>query len=67
VERECVLPILDGCIIGPAMREPFEPHEPRSIDLTSHPDRNRIWGCIVCSTHNEHDILSDLETTAFIL
>ena len=58
-ERKCILPVLNGCIMGPDMREALEPHEPRSIDLPGHLDRNRIGSQNVCGTHNEHDILLD--------
>ena len=58
-EIECVLPVLDRCILGPEMRESLEPHEPRSVDLPGNLDCNILWGQYVRGTHDEHDRLID--------
>jgi hypothetical protein len=62
-ESQCVLPVLDRCIIGPVMRESLEPYEPRPIDLPGYLERNRLRSQYVCGTHNEHDILMDTGKT----
>ena len=58
-EIDCVLPVLDGCILGPEMRESLEPNEPRSVDLPGNPDRNILWRQYVRGAHDEHDRLID--------
>jgi hypothetical protein len=52
-------PVLVRRIPGPGMREVFEPHELRPVDLPGHLEGFRLRSQYICSTTDEHDTLVD--------